>query len=184
MKTAMDWVNSAGGPLIVAPAEIAPHWQGVRRWRDEPGATAGPVGDYARACNVSDYLGVLEVGPGRCLILGDEPMQTTFIPKPGGGVLVRWMYAENEASVRRAVETIPEAAWEATAHRIEVGQEGILVFDSAFPGDALPPPEDDPADVPWIRIGLPPGSYLVDTSDYEPDASTRLILHRLRRRGG
>jgi hypothetical protein len=65
-------------------------------------------------------------------------MRTAFVSKRDGGVLVRWMHAEDENGVRRAVETIPEAVWEATPHWIEVGQEGIFVFDSAFPGDALP----------------------------------------------
>ncbi len=137
--------------------------------------------DYARACGIDGYLGTLDVGPGRALILGDDPMQTAFVSKPGGGVLVRWMHADDEEDLRRAVDVIPESIWKPTLHEVEVAQEGILVFDSAWPGDDLPPPEGGRAGFLWIHIELPPGTYLVDTADYEPDSSTRLILHRLRR---
>jgi hypothetical protein len=137
--------------------------------------------DYDRACGIDGYLGTLDLGPGRALVLGDEPMQTAFIPRPTGGVLVRWMYAENEDSIRRAVEVVPESLWEATPHRMGIGPEGILVFDSAYPGDALPTPSGDGAITNSIHIEIPAGTYRVDTADYEPDDSTRLILHRLRR---
>src|SRR5262249_23615596 len=155
----MNWVCSAGGPLIVAPTEIAPHWRGVRGWYpSEDGRPTGKTAsDYARACSIDDYLGTLEVGSGRALILGDEPMETTFIPKLGGGVLVRWMYAEKEDGVLRAVEMVPEFAWKPTPHQIEVAQSGFLIFDSACPGDALPPPEGGRANVPWTHIQLPSG---------------------------
>jgi hypothetical protein len=185
MKTSINWVCSAGGPLILVPAEIAPHWRGVEGWsppedgRDLAGESSS---DYARACDIDDYLGMLEVGPGRALILGDEPMQTAFIPSPEGGIAVRWMYAEDEDGVWRAVGAVPESVWEPTPHRIEVAQEGILVFDSAYPGDALPASSGDGATVPWIRIELSSGTYLVDTADYGPDSSTRLVLHRLQKR--
>jgi hypothetical protein len=140
----------------------------------------GSDSDYARACGIDDYLGSLKVGHGEALILGDEPMQTAFVPNAEGGIFVRWICAESEDDVRRTLGAIPESAWESTPHRIEVAREGLIVFDSAYPGDALPPPADDVVPASWIRIELPPGTYRVDTADHEPDDSTRLILHRLR----
>jgi hypothetical protein len=53
--------------------------------------------DYGRACGVDDYLGVLKVGPGECLVLADEPMQTTIFPTNADALIVRWMYAESGA---------------------------------------------------------------------------------------
>lgn len=188
MKISINWVCSAGGPLIVAPAEIAPHWRGAHTWSPSEGrrGSAGEsVSDYARACGIDDYLGTLKVGHGKALILGDEPMQTAFISASEGGIFVRWMWAESEDGVRRALGAVPESAWGPTSHRIEVAREGLLVFDSAWPGDALPPPSKDVLPASWARIELPEGTYMVDTADYEPDDSTRLILHRLRgRRSG
>jgi hypothetical protein len=107
-------------------------------------------------------------------------MQTAFIPRPGGGVFVRWMYAEDEDSVRRAVELVPETIWDATPHRMGIARGGLLIFDSAYPGDALPTSSGDRAIIDAVRIEVAPGIYRVDTADYEPDDSTRVILHRLR----
>lgn len=187
MKHEMTWVGTGGGPLIVVPAELASHWRGgdgvgvspgdLDRWWENPDLTGS---DYGRACGIKDYLGSLDVGPGRALILNDEPMPTAFLRKPGGGILVRWMYAEDEGEVRRAIRSIPESIWEATHHSIVVAREGVLVFDSAYPGDDLPVSSGEEATVPWLRLGLPPGTYHVDTADHSPDESTRLILHRLR----
>ena len=72
----ITWVNSGGGPLIVIPVEVAHLWRG-------DGGLGCPMGtcrwsgrrvlkhtDYGRACGVDDYLGVLAVGPGECLVLG------------------------------------------------------------------------------------------------------------------
>lgn len=181
----MNWVCSAGGPLVITSVEIAPLWRGGFG-RQAPEAGREPadesINDYARACRVDDWLGTLRVGTGEALILGDEPMPTAFVSRPDGGVLIRWMHAENEADVQRAVEEVPESAWKATPHKIEVGRRGLIMFDAAYPGDELPPIEDRRADAPWTRIDIPPGDYLVDTIDHQPDASTRLVLHRLRRR--
>lgn len=169
---------------ILIPAEVATHWRGVEGWSpredgsDHPGEFSS---DFARACGIDDYLGMLHVGPGRALILGDEPMQTAFLPSHEGGIVVRWMYAEDEDGVWRAVGAVPESGWEPTPHRIEVAREAILVFDSAHPGDSLPASLEDGAATPWIHIELSSGTYLVDMADYSPDSSTRLILHRLRR---
>lgn len=188
MKDGMTWVGTDGGPLIAIPAEIASHWRGgegvnfppqdLDRWWENLDLSGS---DYGRACGINDYLGTLEVGPGRALILNDEPMPTAFLPNAGGGIVVRWMYAEDEGAVRRVVRSIPESIWEPTPHTIVVAREGVLVFDSAYPGDDLPTSPGEEATAPWLRLGLPPGPYHVDTADYSPDESTRLILHRLRK---
>ena len=139
----ITWVNSGGGPLIVIPVEIAHLWRG-------DGGLGLPVGDlsmvwetvlkhtdYGRACGVDDYLGVLAVGPGECLVLGDEPLATTFLPKKDGGLIVRWVHAECEEDVVRAIQVVPENAWEPTPHIFHVGSGGLLLFDSACPGEEL-----------------------------------------------
>ena len=185
----IEWVGTGGGPLIVIPAEIAHHWRGDEAIWPPTGdlsliwETVRKNSDYGRACNVDGYLGVLEVGPGMCLVLGDEPMQTTMLPTEGGCLIVRWMYAESEEDVLSAARSVPEDLWEETPHRIDVGIGGLLILDSAYPGDGRPTACGDGANVSWLNVALPPGTYTVDTADYHPDDLTRLILHRLRRSG-
>lgn len=180
------WVASGGGPLIVVPVEVARHWRGDEAiW-----PLTGGLGmiweavrndsDYGRACRVDGYLGVLDVGPGSCLILGDDPMQTTYLRTNDGGLIVRWSFAECEEDVVTAARSVPEDTWEKTTHRIEIADGGLLIFDSAYPGDDLPTSDGDGANVPWLKFALPKGGYEIDTCDHEPDDLTHLILHRLR----
>lgn len=106
-----DWVASNGGPLIVLPLEIAHHWRGIS---PPPGVAAsegwiwgqpdGPVCDFDRACQVDDYVGMVDVGPGVGLVLGDDPMATTFLPSGDGGILLRWGYAEGVNEFWQAVD--------------------------------------------------------------------------------
>ena len=51
------WIESAGGPLLVAPESKLAHWSGST---DDD----GPVetwGDYGRACQVQDCIGLVDV---------------------------------------------------------------------------------------------------------------------------
>jgi hypothetical protein len=182
----MQWVQSGGGPLIVIPVEIAHHWRGDGGLGLPDGdlsivwETVRDHTDYGRGCGMDDYLGILEVGPGRCLVLGDEPMATTFFPIEEGGVFVRWIYAENEEDVVRAVRSVPESLWERFPQTFDVGKAGLLLLDSACPGDDLRPPLAKGI-YSWMKLSVPNGTYQVYTADYEPDDRTHLILHRLQR---
>jgi hypothetical protein len=184
---AIKWVSTGGGPLIMIPVEIAHYWRGCSSSNSWPD-TADPLKiweamrwytDYGRACGVVDYLGVLAVGPGHCLVLGDEPMQTAFLPSELDWLVVRWVHAECEDDVVRAIQSISENVWKVTPHRIHVGSAGLLVSNSAFPGDDLPS-EAERGTVPWLKLAIPSGTYEIDFADFEPDQRTRLILHRLR----
>jgi hypothetical protein len=181
----IKWVSTGGGPLIVIPVEIAHHWRGDGGLGLPDGdlsmvwETVRDHTDYGRACGVDDYLGMLEVGPGACLVIGDEPLETAFLPTEDGGIFVRWVHAEKEEDVVRAAQVVPEDVWVPSPHRFHVGRDGLLLFDSACPGDDLPNPGIEGI-VSWMRVPVPSGTYEVDTADYEPNDHTRVILHRLR----
>jgi hypothetical protein len=183
----IKWVGSGGGPLVVVPFEVAHHWRGDEATWPPTGSletiweTVRKDSDYGRACGLQDYLGLLDVGPGHGLVLGDEPMPTTFLPTGEGGLIARWMCAESEEDVLWAIRSVPEDVWETTSHRVHVGEGGLLLFDSAYPGDDLSGTCGDGANVPWLVVDLLQGAYEIDTSLYQPDDLTRLILHRLRR---
>ncbi len=186
--TKLRWIESGGGPLIVIPVEIAHH----RRGDGGLGLPNGDLSsvwdtvrdqtDYGRACGVSNSLGVLQVGPGECLVLGDEPMSTAFLPTGDGCLLIRWIHAENEKDVVRAARSVPKSHWEHFPHPFRVGRSGLLLFDSANPGDDLPPPLSEGI-WSWSRLPVSTGTYLVSTGDYQPDDPTHVILHRLRQTG-
>jgi hypothetical protein len=181
----LKWVSTGGSPLIIIPVEAAEHWRGTETTVPSAGDAEAiweairEHSDYGRACGVDDYLGVLEVGSRKCLVLGDEPTHTAFLPIENGGIIVRWIHAEHEEDVLRAVQVVPENVWARTQHRIHVNGGGLLLFDSAYPGDELPSTYTGEI-IPWLRIVIPKGNYEIDTADYHPNDGTRLILHRLR----
>jgi hypothetical protein len=66
--------------------------------------------DYARACGAGE-VGAIDVKGGSALVLGDDPLLTTWIAKPQGGIFVRWVIAKDEAGALAAMDAGAEATW-------------------------------------------------------------------------
>jgi hypothetical protein len=142
------------------------------RWNAE-----GPATDYDRACDVSDLVGTVPVGSGEALVLGDEPLATTWWPlsDAASGVLVRWEYASDDAAVAGWLARIPERLpWETGAHFAFVDHD-LVLFDAAEPGR-------DPLGA-RLEFTLSPGAFVVESARWRPDSATSLLLHRLTSRG-
>jgi Immunity protein 21 len=175
----LQWMASEGGPLLLLAAPLLVHWEGA----DPPSAGRAvsatfratgpgtPATDYDRACDVPDELGVLEVGPGHGLVLGDEPAATAWWPLPDGGLLVRWHHAESEAAVLAALRAAPLKGFGLPTCRFSVSAAPLMLFDAALPG-----PEAQRGAHLWLTV--PVGEYTVTTADHRPDRATSLTLHR------
>ncbi|MEU3950002.1 immunity 21 family protein [Streptomyces sp. NPDC029526] len=155
------WVESGGGPLVAVPEAVLPFWTGA------DGEEA--ASDYDRACEVDDSVGLLPVGDGAALVLGDEPAATAYLPEHR--TLVRWVAADTEddllARVPAALET---ADWEPGVHWRVPGP--VLLFDAAWPGSRS-------AGTDHLRLTLPPGPYTVHAAQVRPGPETWLTLVRL-----
>lgn len=169
----LRWLESNGGPLMLLSRDLLLHWNGV----DE--SMTQPDSDYARACAVQQSLELLEVGSGRGLVLGEEPMSTAWLPNQRVnesciGLLVRWVCAENVAEVMRALKKVPDSIWDKSSLTLSTTDEAWL-FDSAYPGYRVP--EDA-----RLIISLQAGFYSVSSAFYEAKPNVQLVLHRLDRR--
>jgi Immunity protein 21 len=180
---ALQWINSNGGPLLLLPSSLLGVWEGAdepepyrgveARSRWNPG---GPATDYDRACDATELVGTVQVGVGEGLVLADEPLATTWWPAPeiGGGILVRWEYADSDAAAGRWIAAIPGSLpWEPSA-RFGFAEGPLVLFDSAEAGA-------DPSG-PRLEIALAGGGYDVHTIRWRPDVTTSLLLHRLKLR--
>ena len=181
---ALQWIQSNGGPLLLLPSALLGAWEGA----DEPEPfrsvearsrwnPSGPATDYDRACDVGDLVGAVQVGEGEGLVLGDEPLATTWRSSQSstGGVLVRWEYAASGVAAGRWVSTIPSSLpWESST-RFSFEEGPLVLFDSAEAGS-------NPSG-PRLEIPLSGGVYDVHTIRWRPDGSTSLLLHRLQPRG-
>lgn len=164
-ESSLVWIESAGGPLLLLEKNLIPGWHGCSsNLEDSPT-------DYERACAVDDYIGVIPVASGIGIVLGEEPLSSAWWPltEAGRGVLVRWLFAENEAAVTRALENLPNREWQRTNVEFTVSNGSLILFDAASSG-----PDIDES----LEIELPGGRYAAETLMYEPDEQTSLILHR------
>ena len=172
-----EWI-SCNSPLLLVAKDNLWAWEGAAvpsqgrrvearfRWNPD-----GPATDYDRACDVDDYLGLIDVGPGKALVLGDEPLMTTWLPLKDGGLLVRWVCADGEEALLAAAHRIPGDAYQDSGFSFTVGVAPLVLLAACESG------EDKI--YPRIEFELPPGRYGILTSQYEADASTSLICHRL-----
>lgn len=159
----VKWIDTLGGPLIVVPAAKAAGWSG-----DDQGGR-----DYDRACAVGGWLGVLDCDDADALVLGDEPAMTCCVPAGEGVVIARWIWADSAEDVARALGELPADGFEPEDLTFRVEQSSLVVFDSVLRGDSI---ED------CLTIDLPRGAYSASTRTWDPDDTTRLVLHRLFRR--
>jgi len=175
MTSDLTWISTHGGPLILLEKSLLPFWKGNADTTGIDGALErGELTDYDRACAIEDYLGTIPVGSGTALVLGDEPMQTSWFPLTRDtGILVRWEWAADETSVLKTLREVPEESWQPTGVTVEAKSEPLVLFDSAYLGDEIETS---------LSISLPSQLYSVDTAHWQPDDETSLILHRLQRR--
>lgn len=169
-----NWIDSSGGPLLLLPAGLLESWQGIdapegrvihteSQWDPD-----GPATDYDRACDVEGYLGKIDVGGGHALVLGDEPMATTFLETDEGGILVRWFQADSEEELLTAVRNLDSPPETEEADFLQWTEGPLLLFDSACPGAEV---EED-----RLVVDLPPGTYLVDAGRVELNETTAAVL--------
>lgn len=170
-EDSLCWVESAGGPLLVAPRSELTHWGGST---DDD----GPVetwGDYGRACTVEGYIGLVGIGAHQALVLGDEPAPTTYLPDEK--LFLRWAAANSErelvVAAKRAVHG--DIQWDADEDFAWDVHEPLVLFDAALPGMEMEPGNH-------LAVDLEPGRYRVRAASVT-DNDTWMILVQLRPTG-
>jgi hypothetical protein len=175
----LTWLET-DAPLILLSGVNLTDWEGIDppsrgrvveakfRWSDE----AAPATDYDRACDINDYIGLISVGRGMGLILNDMPMDTAwkYFGDNGGGLFIRYMYADSVAAVLSASHKVPAESWEATGLIFTVDGGPLYLFDSTYNGKDL-------SDTEYLVIQMSPGTYSIETAVHENER-TGIVLHR------
>jgi immunity protein 21 of polymorphic toxin system len=166
-RKALTWIESTGGPLLLLELELLPFWQGILEGPAE-------MTDYDRACQITSYVGKIEVGPSFGIVLSGEPLSTTWYEASnlGNSFIARWVCAEDELAVVSALGSVPiDTTWEQTGVNFETSHRELIVFDSSCSSSAIDT---------YLAIELRPGRYSIETLNYEPNDQVSLILHRFR----
>lgn len=176
----LEWVTCDGGPLLLIAKKHLHAWEGVdvpaagrkveARFRWNPG---GPPTDYDRACDVDDYIGLIDVGGGKAIVLGDEPLMTTWLPLSDGGLLVRWVYADDEESLIATARRVPDDAYRDSGWTFSVDNSPLVLFAACESSESRI--------YPRMEFHLPSGRYRILTSEYEEGGRSATICHRLQK---
>lgn len=170
MVTKAEWIESAGGPLLLAPRSSLKDWHGV----DDSGCSEAQS-DYARACGIEDEIGIILVGNQSALVLGDEPDRTALIPVLATSevLIVRWRWAASEESLLSGLlaEHTARTLSFASAGQLQTSSGEYVLFDSACSGAQLDR---------HLSVSLRAGSYLVETTSFKPDREKFALVHRLK----
>jgi len=157
----MHWITSAGGPLVLVPETMAAQWHGV----------SDGGGDYAAACMIDDYVGVIRWHGVDVLVLNDEPLATTCITN-GLTMLLRWMYAPNEEAITNVIQGMARHFPEQQGGALLVCQaSNYMLFDAGAPEQKR---------VELIEVDIAPGPYVVETHVWKPNEDVGLVVHVLR----
>ena len=162
----MNWIESAGGPLIMIEDLLIDYWSGVFSPGQEQSIT-----DYDRAGLIDEYLELIKVGNGEAIILNDEPLPTSHIISPQNNlIIVRWAWANSDDEVIEHLNNLKTKYIKEIAPVIDFKfkSNSISIFDSACNC-----PEEDNC----INLNLIPGIYKIFTKEYKPNKETSLILH-------
>lgn len=175
---AAAWVESSGGPLVVAPVAGLGSWSGAV-WADDGEQVED---DYARACAVEGPIGLIRVGEFDALILGDEPATTTFLPDRG--LFVRWGAAPSEEAMLASIDAALDAVmWE---EEVLWQVPGPVVLLNAVLTGAECLSQDQVGTNGFrhdhVQVDMAAGTYVVRAANAWPDPQISFGLVELRRR--
>lgn len=186
----LNWIESAGGPLIIISDNAIHLWSGIYKrepyllgiYEDADDFMDSTEADYGKACLVDDYLGLIEMGEENCLVLGDEPMPTTFFTSEDNEInIARFYYygiKDSEHSVDKLLTDLNLALIDNWKYEFTVtfNSDKQFLFDSAVDGKELHKRQEN---TDFLLSHLTPGKYKVFTAIFEPNEETKLFLHRL-----
>jgi hypothetical protein len=129
--------------------------------------------DYDRACDQTDYVGIISCGSSKVLVLGDEPMRSAFFVKEKGLIIVRWVSCISAEHAANAITQLPAVlpAIEAST-KIVLDDSDLIMFDAAL--ESVDP-------FACQRVELEPGVFTVTAEKYKSEGIFEFLIHRLLR---
>ena len=151
-RSELRWVSCDGGPHLLLPTELVRVWEGTAvpsagrvvharfRYGGDP---AAPGTDYDLACDVEGALGVIPVGAGFGLVLGDEVPMSTWLPLPDGTgvdliVPLEWGALTDGAFRRVSRHVLPESLID-TGLTLDIGSAGATLLPACAPRGSSQP---------------------------------------------
>ena len=128
-----------GGPLLLAPREPRPQWDGVAppiggRVVDAASRTVSPVAtDYDRACDVEEGAALLPAGDGWVVVL-TASAEGVWHPAPPAGVVAiaigiqDWAEQTTPDNVAALYNGVASRAWTVLGEAVTIGEGGVALL--------------------------------------------------------
>jgi Immunity protein 21 len=167
-KRSLQFIETEGGPFILLPMELKKSWSGV----GDP--DEGIPSDYEKAEKFVATVGVLDLGKGQALVLGDAEV-TAFWSLDDGGVFIQRIMGDEDADVIAVVERAlaDSKGWKRAKLAFDPGAGKLALFDAAY---AYADSDEDER----LTIALAPGLYGVETRTVTKGEDVEVALVRLR----
>lgn len=179
------WVACDGGPHLLLPSELATSWSGICPPRDGrvinakfrwSGDRTEPASDYDAACDVDDLVGLVALGEGFALVLGDVVPMSTWVASTqftGGLLVVPMQWPEpNVADWRllEAVHAVGRSSFMRTGISVKSASGSFVLCAAADYGPSWC--------YPTLMVAIAPGEYRVHSVETEVQGFS-LRLHGL-----
>jgi hypothetical protein len=171
MPELLNWIDTTGGPHVLIPKELVVHWKGVIGWFDN--ASLQDQSDYARACRVSGWLGLVPCGAGSAVVLSGDVGRMAWLPEIQS--LVLWIAGDGEnyildvARNGRLLGALSGANTEELT--FSTGPSGTMhLFDSSLSAEASTPNGQ--------TIVFPPGQKVI-RAGYFNDARASVVVRQI-----
>lgn len=164
----LEWIESAGGPLLLVSEALVAQWHGTVPTDDSDGRA-----DYERACAVQDEIGTIALGGGQVVVFGDEPDRTAMFVHEANLAVVRWRLADSEEELMSALMTSIGRMVFCCSGTFSTVAGAHRLFDSAFSGEDI---------AQSARVVLEADEYELETAHFAPTDSMNALVHRLRRK--
>jgi hypothetical protein len=158
-----------GGPHILLPNYLRTEWRGYQVSRHP----LDPSTDYGRACAVPGDFGLIRVGAGHALILGQSPPMIAWSPESPAGtqnlfILKSWEGLDLDSLLDTVLAS---ADFRSTGLQWTIPEPGAALY---FAGDDLEKPVAGRLDVP-----VPAGTYNLLSSKYADVRKGEVVAIRL-----
>jgi len=120
-----EWIDSAGGPLLLASVVDCPYWNGV-------------LSDYWSACEeIKDYVGVFKKNKRKFIVFAGEPLSANIICSDIGVLFLRWEWGdEDKFNVFESIKSINIKKLEIIEEvDVSIKSGKYFLFDSALHGN-------------------------------------------------
>lgn len=178
--TLSESIDTTGGPLIVMSTSLLGSWYGCFEAPTPREAVFrfnhpnDPATDYDRACDVESLLGVISVGEGNALVLGDMPVATYLATVESEHLILVKPVLWDDDDIEQAIAYSFVGDFEERIDSYAPHSSAHMLFDSSCSAEMFS--EDDSSTS--INFELPASSYSIETFVYQPNKRVYVVTHR------